>query len=75
MHGDVGAVNAAAAPELLEDDVVRAATMDHAAYLEAVERRRDAEGLPVGFEKRVRDRRRGPVTPIAAKAQSSFGVS
>jgi hypothetical protein len=60
VHGDIGVVNAAAAPELLEDDVVGAPPVDHTAQVEAVELRGDAEGLVVGFEER--------------KPQSSFGV-
>src|SRR5712671_616586 len=68
VHGDVGAVHTPPPPELLEDDVVGALAVDHAAHVEAVEGGGDAERRVVGLEEGARDRRRRSVAPVAAKA-------
>ena len=73
VHGDVGAVNATAAPDLLVDDVIRAEAVDHPAQVEAIEGGSDAEVLAVGLEELPGDAPRCPAAALAPEAPELLG--
>src|SRR5262249_10263596 len=70
---DVGAVDPAAAPELLVDDVVGAEPVQHAPQVETIHRGRDAEVLAIGGEEGPGDAARCAGAPLAPEAPEFLG--